>query len=98
MSDQTLPKAAILVLGAGELGACVLRELAKLRQAGDVGAISVLLRPGSASYATMMRELDINIVEADLATAQYAACRHAIISHLNADVNPYVFHDQHRHR
>lgn len=69
MSDQTRPKAAILVLGAGELGACVLRELAKLRQAGKAGAISVLLRPGSFRYAPMMRELDINIIEADLAAA-----------------------------
>jgi hypothetical protein len=64
------------VLGAGELGACVLRELAVLRQQHQVGPISVLLRPGSSSaaagYAAMMRELDIRIIEADLARATAA--------------------------
>jgi len=68
MTIQNASNGAILVLGAGELGACVLRELAKLRDAGQVASVSVLLRPGSGS-AAMMRELQISIVEADLAVA-----------------------------
>lgn len=75
----TIPsKGSILVLGAGELGDCVLRELAMLRDQDRVGSISVLLRPwsaassassGRAGTAARMRELEINIVEADLAAA-----------------------------
>ncbi|ALS61386.1 aromatic alcohol reductase [Pandoraea norimbergensis] len=68
MTIQNAANGSVLVLGAGELGACVLRELAKLRDAGQVASVSVLLRPGSGS-AAMMRELQISIVEADLATA-----------------------------
>jgi len=76
MSLQTSPNGAILVLGAGELGASVLRELAKRRDAGQVGSVAVLLRPEAgaasasrASNVAMMRELRIDIVEADLAVA-----------------------------
>jgi len=74
MTIQNSPTDSILVLGAGELGACVLRELAKLRDAGQVGAVSVLLRPDTgatsshrADTVAMMGALRVSIVEADLA-------------------------------
>lgn len=75
MSIETPSHGAILVLGAGELGSCVLHELALLRDQGRAGAISVLLRPGRAARPTAdgherWRALrDIGVVEADLATA-----------------------------
>ncbi|VVD64701.1 2'-hydroxyisoflavone reductase [Pandoraea pneumonica] len=74
MTIQNSPSDSILVLGAGELGACVLRELAKFRDAGQVGAVSVLLRPDAgatsshrADTVAMLGALQISIVEADLA-------------------------------
>lgn len=78
MSARISSRYSVLVLGAGELGTCVLRELAALREQQQVGAISVLLRPTSSSsparagYEAMMRELDISIIEADLASATAA--------------------------
>lgn len=70
MSAILSSKPSTLVLGAGELGACVLRELALLRNQGQAGPISVLLRPGSR---TDPRETGAEAVEADLATATVTA-------------------------
>ena len=68
----------ILVLGAGELGHAVLRELVALRQEGFSPKISVLLRPAdqiAGSEDELRAELGamgLAIVEADLATSSAA--------------------------
>lgn len=79
MQDGIHPEHRILVLGAGELGTAVLRELARLRDRGRVPPVSVLLRPQTATstvirtnQAAAMEALGIDIVEADLATATVA--------------------------
>lgn len=78
MSADIPSQNSFLVLGAGELGLCVLRELAGLREQGRTGPISVLLRPvASASPArieleALLHGLGIRVVEADLATASVA--------------------------
>lgn len=74
MPIQISPKGPTLVLGAGELGASVLRELARLRDAGQAACVSVLLRPGGdAASVAMMRQLRIDVVEVDLAVASEEA-------------------------
>ncbi|WP_144637584.1 aromatic alcohol reductase [Bordetella genomosp. 13] len=74
MSISTPSKHPILVLGAGELGACVLRELARLRDQGRAGPVSVLLRPrrepaADSATADLVADLGIDVVHADLAAA-----------------------------
>lgn len=74
MPNQIPPKGPTLVLGAGELGASVLRELARLRDAGQVTSVCVLLRPGAnAASVAMMRQLRIDVAEVDLAAASEEA-------------------------
>ncbi|WP_394824489.1 aromatic alcohol reductase [Pendulispora albinea] len=57
----------VLVLGAGELGTAVLQELARSRERTHLSSVSVLLRPARERAA--MGSLDLEVVEADLATA-----------------------------
>lgn len=64
-----------LVIGAGELGIAMLRALSEQRRSTD-GSLNVLLRPvatGEAGraqdqLAAMLRNMDVEIVRADLAT------------------------------
>ncbi|MBA1275725.1 aromatic alcohol reductase [Stutzerimonas azotifigens] len=68
------PTQDILVLGAGELGVCVLRELARVASSKGEPRISVLLRPsaiatGDASRKRLVEEihrLGIGILRADV--------------------------------
>ncbi|WP_395818174.1 ester cyclase [Archangium minus] len=76
MPDGSNPNDSILVLGAGELGMAVVRELAQLRAQGRVPPISVLLRPArdnstasSGNQSQAVRALGAGVVEADLATS-----------------------------
>ncbi|VVE25993.1 2'-hydroxyisoflavone reductase [Pandoraea capi] len=66
----------VLVLGAGELGECMLREMAVQRDAGRVASVAVLLRPESETSSdrrtrlhSALRTWRIDVVEADLVTA-----------------------------
>lgn len=78
MTRNDIETDKILVLGAGELGLAVLRELVALRQEGFAPEISVLLRPAhevAGSQDELRAELgamDLSIVEADLATSSAA--------------------------
>lgn len=80
----------ILVLGAGELGISVLRELTQLRDVAMVPPVSVLLRPSSEveqSPATATaRALGIEIVAADLAASTVEELA-AIFSHFTRIVS-----------
>lgn len=82
MSIKIPPQGAILVLGAGELGSCVLRELARLADLNQVGPVSVLLRPGrdaaapGGSHPGLNDVPGIGRVHADLATASVQELAH----------------------
>lgn len=74
MPEKFIASDSILVLGAGELGISVLRELAQLRGRGTVPPVSVLLRPSAGASepspaAVSARSLGLEIVAADLATS-----------------------------
>jgi predicted ester cyclase len=76
MSDSNNPNKSILVLGAGELGMPVVRELMRHRGQERVPPISVLLRPApdhstasGEDQSLAVRALGANVVEADLATS-----------------------------
>lgn len=74
MTDGRMRRDGILVLGAGELGMAVLRELARLREQGLVSPISVLLRPaggdpGRRETIDAVRALGVGVIEADLVTS-----------------------------
>ncbi|WMJ68951.1 aromatic alcohol reductase [Stenotrophomonas sp. 24(2023)] len=76
MNQHPHPPTRTLVLGAGELGSQVLRELALQREHGHIATLAVLLRPAADDATaerqatdTLMQELGIAIVEADLAQA-----------------------------
>lgn len=72
MTDDTQNgRSGTLVLGAGELGMAVLRELARVRAEGRIGPVSVLLRPNDGPERDRDAEvaaLGIGIVEIDLAS------------------------------
>ncbi|WP_184091212.1 aromatic alcohol reductase [Sphingomonas xinjiangensis] len=67
---------ATLVIGAGELGMAVIRALAE-RGLASRGVLSVLLRPRAddapGDTDEMLRQMGVNIVRADLATASEEA-------------------------
>src|SRR5690606_21018303 len=71
---------SILVLGAGELGMAVLRNLASRANPSNGATVSVLLRPSSIDSTDPnkkrdideIRSLGIDIVPGDLATASTA--------------------------
>jgi nucleoside-diphosphate-sugar epimerase len=67
---------ATLVIGAGELGLAVIRALAE-RGLARTGALSVLLRPRAddapGDTDEMLRQMGVNFVRADLATASEEA-------------------------
>lgn len=79
MTTRNPSETRVLVLGAGELGECVLREMSAMRDDGRVASVSVLLRPATADSAqrtsllAWLNDLRVDIVEADLATASEAA-------------------------
>lgn len=75
MTDpQSLPPQSILVLGAGELGLPVLRNLARVAKRAPGSTVSVLLRestihttdPGKKKEIDELRSLGIEMVAADL--------------------------------
>lgn len=68
MSDTTSTAADILVIGAGELGMAVLRELVRQRDADKAPALFVLLRPSSVPTEALAA-LHIKIERLDIATA-----------------------------
>lgn len=75
MSNITFKSRATLVIGAGELGAAMLRALSKQAGSARFGSLSVLLRSvpreddsgPKAGVAAMLREMGVGIVLADLA-------------------------------
>ncbi|AKC69968.1 aromatic alcohol reductase [Pandoraea oxalativorans] len=79
MTTRNPSENRVLVLGAGELGECVLREMSAMRDAGRVASVSVLLRPAAtdptqrAALLARLNDLRVDIVEADLATASEEA-------------------------
>ncbi|MGR9579791.1 aromatic alcohol reductase [Pandoraea sputorum] len=79
MTTRNPSESRVLVLGAGELGECVLREMSAMRDAGRVASLCVLLRPAAtdsaqrAALVTRLSDLRIDIVEADLASVSEEA-------------------------
>lgn len=69
MPDTIDTNDRLLVLGAGELGMAVLRELSLQRERGLVPPVTVLLRPVADNESADVVRLGADVIEVDLATA-----------------------------